>query len=97
MKRSMFNFVLIACILMWTSQFGTITMGTNDILAVESDPAGATVSLSDRRTGKTPEAPPNEKKKDIMEQLKEFQKLRDEGTITQKEYELLRSKTIEQF
>ena len=32
----------------------TVTRGTNDVLVVESDPAGATVSLSNGMTGKTP-------------------------------------------
>jgi ribosomal protein L19E len=47
--------------------------------------------------GKTSEASPDEKKKDLMKRLEELEQLRDQGTITQKEYEQLRSKTIEQF
>jgi hypothetical protein len=96
MKRSMFNLVFIACILMWTSQFGTLIGGMNDTLAVETETPGTSVTQVDRRSDKTSEPLP-ETKKGIIEHLRELQELRDKDTITQREYEQLRSQKIEQL
>ena len=44
----------LASVLLTLSGCATITRGTKDTLVVESDPAGANVSLSNGLTGKTP-------------------------------------------
>lgn len=41
-------------VLSWLASCATITRGTEDVLVVESDPSGATVTLSNGMTGSTP-------------------------------------------
>ena len=55
--RKLFFYPLLAGILALIGLFqgcATVTRGTNDVLVVESEPAGATVLLSNGMTGKTP-------------------------------------------
>ncbi len=93
MKKSILNCVLVTCILMSACQCTTMTRGTQDTPVVQSDPRGATVTLPDERTLKIPE----DETKALQGRLRELKQLLDNGTINQKEYERLRSKTIDPY
>jgi hypothetical protein len=55
MKNNSLAFLaVIITALLFTSGCATVTRGTKDTLVIESDPAGATVKLSNGMTGKTP-------------------------------------------
>ena len=82
MKKRIFNCVLVTFVLVLAWQCKTMTKGSQDTSLVKSDTSGAAVTLSEEET------------KALMDQLKELKQHLDNGTVTQKEYERMRAKTI---